>query len=203
MLTLEQGSRAVQWARGAVEAAARGQRLPEGLEGTDGIYGRPAGVFVTLKRSGLLRGCIGIPEPRMALARALGEAARGAAREDPRFPPLSPGELEDLEVEVTVLSPPVALEGAPRDYPKRVEVGRHGLLVRRGPRGGLLLPQVPVEQGWDAEEFLCQTCMKAGLPPDAWLAEGTRVSVFEGRVFSQPGPRLDVREVFLKAGGTC
>jgi len=105
----------------------------------------------------------------------------------------------EIIVEVTVLTPPERIEAKPVDLPKHVEIGRHGLMIKRGPYSGLLLPQVAVEFGFDAEEFLSQTCMKAGLPPDCWLIEGTEVYRFEGQIFKEVEPRGDVREVDLKS----
>jgi AmmeMemoRadiSam system protein A len=141
-----------------------------------------SGAFVTLRgrRGGELRGCIGSIEPRAPLHEAVAEAAIAAALEDPRFPPVTRAELVDLRLDVSVLSPlaPIA--------PEAVEVGRHGLLVRHQGRGGLLLPQVATEQGWDRQTLLEQTCRKAGLPRDAWREPGCRLLGFEAQVFEEP-----------------
>ncbi len=138
----------------------------------------PRGAFVTLKRHGQLRGCIGQIEGRWPLAQTVSRMALAAAFQDPRFPPVTPDEWDDLELEISVLSPLVKLED-----PAQVRVGTHGLYVRKGSRGGLLLPQVAVEQGWDRETFLRQTCRKAGLPPDAWRDADTELFVFTADVF--------------------
>lgn len=125
-----------------------------------------------------LRGCIGFPYPVKPLAEAVQEAAVGAALQDPRFPPLRAEELSALEIEISVLTPPKSLE------PSQVKVGVHGLIVSRGGRSGLLLPQVAMEYGWDAPTFLAQTCLKAGLPKDAWRKDA-ELSAFEAQVFSE------------------
>lgn len=138
-----------------------------------------SGVFVTLKACGELRGCLGTLECRGGLAVEVARCAARAAAEDPRFPPVHASELFQLRVEISVLGPLEAI------HPVRVEdvsIGRHGLVVERQPRRGLLLPQVAVEWGWTGEEFLAQTCAKAGLPADAWR-NGARVFRFEAEVF--------------------
>jgi len=139
----------------------------------------PKGVFVTLKKRGELRGCIGFIEPVAPLSQALIRAAIYAATEDPRFPPVGPAELKDLEVEVSVLTPLKEVAN-----PAQVQVGRHGLVISRGGQRGLLLPQVPVENGWDRETYLREGCLKAGLPPDAWK-KGAKMEVFEAIVFHE------------------
>jgi len=138
---------------------------------------RPGGAFVTLKRGGELRGCIGTFRESDPIYRAVAEMGRAAAAEDPRFPRVTPEEVPELGVEISVLTPlrPVA-------DPAEVEVGRHGVCVVEGVRRGVLLPQVAVEWGWDRETFLDQTCRKAGLPPDAWR-HGAQILVFEAEVF--------------------
>jgi len=135
------------------------------------------GAFVTLKKSGELRGCIGFIEPVASLSETVIQTAIYAASEDPRFTPVTPEEVSDLEYEISVLTPPQKI-----DNPGRVQVGKHGLIIAMGKNRGVLLPQVPVENNWDRETFLCQACLKAGLPPDAWK-KGAEISVFEAIVF--------------------
>ena len=135
------------------------------------------GAFVTLKKRGSLRGCIGFIEPVFPLYEAIIRGAIYAASQDPRFPAVSRDELRDLEFEISVLTPPVRI-----DDPRRVEVGRHGLVISQGENRGLLLPQVAVENDWNRETFLDQACVKAGLPPDAWK-KGAEISIFEAIVF--------------------
>jgi len=192
MLSDEDGQRAVRYARRVIARHVRGDEIPD-LDADEPFTAR-AGVFVTLNRhpSGDLRGCIGIPEPSMQLAAALREAATSATR-DPRFPPLQAEELDDVTVEVTVLTPPEKIEvDNPRSYPSCIRVGRDGLIAERQGRRGLLLPQVPVQQDWDAETFVSQTCWKAGLPHDAWLNDDTRLYRFQGEVYRETEPHGDV-----------
>ena len=138
-----------------------------------------AGAFVTLKMKGQLRGCIGYPEPERPLLDVVEHCAVSAAISDPRFPPLSPAEWDDVYLELSVLGP---IE--PVDHISEVVIGRDGLIVELGRRRGLLLPQVAVEWKWDAEQFAAQTCIKAGLPPDAWQ-KGAKLFKFEAEVFSE------------------
>jgi AmmeMemoRadiSam system protein A len=134
------------------------------------------GAFTTLYYRGALRGCVGYVFPVSSLYRIVAESARGAAFEDTRFPPVTRQEALDLEVSLSILSVPEPIT------PDAVEVGRHGLLVSLGANRGLLLPQVPVEQGWDRVTFLEQTCRKAGLPEDAWQT-GATLKAFTAEVF--------------------
>jgi AmmeMemoRadiSam system protein B/AmmeMemoRadiSam system protein A len=135
------------------------------------------GAFVTLKRKGELRGCIGFIEPVASLWETVIQTAIYAATEDTRFTPVRPEELRDLEVEISVLTPLKKI-----DNPRLVQVGKHGLIIAMGRNRGVLLPQVPVENNWDRETFLGQACLKAGLPADAWK-KGAEISVFEAIVF--------------------
>ncbi len=134
------------------------------------------GVFTTLYSHGKLRGCVGYALPIMPLYRAVADTARAAAFEDARFTPLTKDEATELKVSLSVLSRLVPI------LPEAVEVGRHGLLISEGRCRGLLLPQVPVEHGWDRETFLGQTCRKAGLPEDAWRQNAT-IEAFTAEVF--------------------
>jgi len=137
------------------------------------------GAFVTLRKNGELRGCIGFIEAAAPLCRTVVQAAVFAAVEDTRFPPVQARELEALEIEISVLSPLREITD-----PGTVEVGKHGLVIERGENRGLLLPQVPVENGWGRRTFLEQACVKAGLPPGSWR-KGTRIFVFEAIVFHE------------------
>ncbi|HUU52137.1 MAG TPA: AmmeMemoRadiSam system protein B [Candidatus Heimdallarchaeota archaeon] len=135
------------------------------------------GAFVTLKKKGELRGCIGFIEPVLPLHQTIVQATIYAASKDTRFPPVSPSELKDIELEISVLTPFKKI-----DDPREVDVGKHGLIIAKGNRRGLLLPQVPVENRWSREMFLQQTCQKAGLPRDAWRS-GAEIYTFEAIVF--------------------
>lgn len=136
------------------------------------------GAFVTLTIDGRLRGCIGNLQGSGELWRTIWDMARAAAFSDPRFPPIDAAEFERTAWEISILSP---IEPCP-DV-NEIVVGRHGLIMQRGPHSGLLLPQVPVEQGWNREQFLRQTCVKAGLPADSWRMAGTNIYWFEAEVF--------------------
>jgi hypothetical protein len=163
-------------ARRAVETYVRDKRVIEPEASTPKLL-EPRAVFVTLTEGGELRGCIGFTEALMPLAQAVVQGAVYAACRDPRFSPVAVSELGRLNYEVSVLTPLRRI-----DDPRVVQVGRHGLVVSRGEFRGLLLPQVATENGWDREEFLAQTCLKAGLPRDAWK-RGVEIFVFEAIVF--------------------
>ena len=143
---------------------------------------RPGRAFVTLRRGAALRGCIGHVGAALPLGEVVRRMALLAATEDPRFPPVRGDELGELQIEISVLSEPVRLETVD---PAFIEPGRDGVVVRRGHRQGLLLPQVATEQGWDAEGLLAAVCRKAGLPDDAWRRRGSEVYVFQADVFGE------------------
>jgi len=197
MLTIDEGRRAVSLAREALTAyVERKERIkPNDLPPT---FGEKAGVFVTLHEDGELRGCIGYPEPVMELGRAIVDSAINAGTKDPRFPRVRPEELSGIEIEVTILSPPRPYDVRNRDLPGAVKIGKHGLIVKRGMWSGLLLPQVATEWEFDPVDFLCQTCLKAGLPPDSWIDEETEVLYFEGKVFAEVAPGGEVVEKELE-----
>jgi AmmeMemoRadiSam system protein A len=169
----------IEIARAAVTAAITG--CPAGAPRPHHLTQRPgaSGAFVTLKRDGRLRGCIGTLECRLPLADEIARVAVSAACEDPRFDRLRAAELDDLDVEVSILGPLEAID--PHD-PAAIVIGLHGLVVEQGRRRGLLLPQVAIEWGWDREQFLAQTCTKAGLAPDRWR-RGATVYRFAAHVF--------------------
>jgi len=147
----------------------------------------------------MLRGCIGFPYPVKRLDEAIIDSAISAAVRDPRFPPLNRGELNEITVEVTVLTPPENIDSRPVERPKHIKIGQDGLMIKKGVFSGLLLPQVAVEHNFDEEEFLTQTCLKAGLPPDCWLDEDTEVYVFRGQIFEETEPYGGVVEKDLKS----
>ena len=145
-----------------------------------------AGVFVTLNNADGLRGCIGFPMPDKKLSHGIIDAAIAAATEDPRFSPVKINELSDIMFEVTVLTPPVEITVTdPMEYLEKIKVGRDGLIIRNSFSSGLLLPQVPVEYGWNVEEFLQHTCEKAGLEKDTWKNEKVKIEKFEGIVYKE------------------
>ncbi|MEM3005761.1 MAG: TIGR00296 family protein [Candidatus Bathyarchaeia archaeon] len=200
-LTLEEGEYLVKLARRAIETRLKTGEAIRPSSASEKLT-RRCGVFVTLNRvedgAHILRGCIGFPYPVMPLAEAVVEAALGAAFEDPRFHPVSSDEMGHIAVEVSVLTPPETIKVEdPSEYPGKIVIGRDGLMVGRGVRRGLLLPQVAVEWGWDAEEFLTNCCLKAGLPPDAWLDKRTEVSRFQAIIFAEERPGGAVKKVSL------
>ena len=134
---------------------------------------------MTLHKRGELRGCIGHIEPTEPIGRVVPRCAVAACSSDSRFPPVAAGELDVIDIEISLLGPLEAIAG-----PQEISVGRHGLVVERGWRRGLLLPQVAAEWGWDAETLLSHTCLKAGLAHDAWR-KGAQVWRFEAEVFSE------------------
>ena len=201
MLSLEEGTQATRLARDTVELYVRTAKEPS--PDLTGPFKEKRGVFVTLHTypSEDLRGCIGIPHPVMALQDAIVSAAVSATR-DPRFPPLATGELDTIIVELTVLTPPERIKVShPKEYVDRVVIGRDGLIVEQGIYKGLLLPQVPLEQGWDVEEFLSHTCLKAGLLPDTWCDPLTKIYSFGGQIFTETQPHGEIQERHLNGSG--
>jgi uncharacterized protein (TIGR00296 family) len=192
MLSLEEGTLAVKTARKVIEDYVKAGRVP--VVELPGSFNGLSGVFVTLKKEGELRGCIGYPYPSLPLGRALVDAAIQAATEDPRFPRVRSSELDHIVVEVTLLTEPKLLGVKPLDRPRHIKIGRDGIIVERGLYRGLLLPQVPVEYGWSPEEFLEYGCMKAGISPDMWVDESTKVYTFQGQIFQEKAPRGEVVE---------
>jgi AmmeMemoRadiSam system protein A len=169
--------RLLDLARRALEARVRGTSPP--AVGSTGVLALRRGAFVTIHRRGSLRGCLG----RLTLDTPLGQTivhlAGVVADSDPRFAPVAPGELAELDIEISVLTPEREITAI-----EEIEVGRHGLIVEDGRHRGLLLPQVASEHGWSRETFLDQTCLKAGLPAKAWK-KGARILVFEAQVFGE------------------
>jgi hypothetical protein len=182
MLAEEQKKRVLNLARESIETYLENKK-PVFHEK---FLSEKQGVFVTIKIADQLRGCIGFPEPVYALGKAIIEAARASAFSDPRFPPLGKSELKDARIEVSVLTKPKEIRAdEPEDYVKKIKVGEDGLIVRGRGRDGLLLPQVAAELGWDAKEFLQQTCIKAGLPADAWKDPDTKIFKFQADILSE------------------
>ncbi len=180
--SLTEGARAdlLRLARAALAAHFRGDRPPRLGSDRAATFGEARGLFVTLKREGRLRGCIGTLAPTGDLTRAVTEYALRAALEDPRFAPLGADELEGCTIEISVLGAPREIE-APAD----IEIGADGLILEAGGHRGLLLPQVATEWGFTAERFLAEVSRKAGLPEDAWRGGRARVWAFRAEVFSE------------------
>jgi len=194
-LTQEEGEFLVKLARRAAEQYLRTGEILKMPKNVPPKLKEHCGVFVTInsvKQDGghELRGCIGFPYPTSMLAKAVIESAISSAAQDPRFFPMKAEELDQVVFEVSVLTPPEAVEVKnPQEYCSQIKVGRDGLIVERTYCKGLLLPQVPVEWNWDEEAFLCQCCMKAGLPPDSWLLKGTKVYKFQAIIYEEVSPR--------------
>jgi hypothetical protein len=201
-LTGEEGKFLINLARNTVKQYLENGKAPKPPKETPKKLFEHCGVFVTINslRNGEkeLRGCIGYPYPTSPLVEAVIDNAVNAATEDPRFEPLSRAELEKVVFEVSVLTPPEPVEAKnPKEYLDKIKVGEDGLIVERGPYKGLLLPQVPVEWGWCEEEFLCQCCMKAGLPPDTWLTKDAKIYKFKAIVFDEESPCGEVKRLNL------
>ena len=198
LLTKEEGDNAVHLARDTIEVFLDNGSVPSLSDVVlPDIFSEKRGVFVTLTKQGMLRGCIGYPYPISSLGDAIIDSAISAATRDPRFPPVDVSEMDDIVVEVTVLTQPELINVQPHELPEIIEIGKHGLIVKEGYNQGLLLPQVAPENDFDEVEFLNHTCLKAGLPPDAWCS-GADVYWFEGQIFNESVPRGDVVEENFK-----
>ena len=178
LLDREEQEKLLKIARVSIENALRKKENPEFTDISDNLK-KLGGVFVTLNKQGRLRGCIGFPEAVLPLYQAVSQAAVSAALKDYRFPPVTQKELSDIEIEISALSPLEKISDV-----EKVEVGRHGLVIRKGIYSGLLLPQVPVEYGWDRTEFLERICEKAGLPRGAWRGN-VELYIFTAQVFHE------------------
>jgi uncharacterized protein (TIGR00296 family) len=198
-LDQNEGEFLVKHARKAVEEYLKTGGRIRTTETSESLQ-NPCGVFVTINsvKDGKkqLRGCIGHPYPTAPLIQAVIESAISASTQDPRFNRVSIHELDNVVFEVSIMTPPQKLEVKnPMEYLTRIKIGIHGLIVERGMSKGLLLPQVAVEWNWDEEEFLCQCCGKAGLPPDCWLMSGTNIHKFDCIIAQELTPNGPVRIV--------
>jgi uncharacterized protein (TIGR00296 family) len=193
MLTLDEGKVAVRLAKEALTSYIEKKVLIE-PKSLPPVFDEKRGVFVTIHEEGELRGCIGYPQPILPLGKAIVDSAINACSRDPRFPCVRPSELKRVEIEVTILTKPEPYDVPKNQLPELVRIGKDGLIVARGMHSGLLLPQVAPEWGFDPIEFLSQTCLKAGLPPDAWIDEDTEVQHFEAQIFAEVAPGREVIE---------
>lgn len=186
MLTNEEGNFLVKLARKSIETYLNDKKILDVPENTPDTLKEEMGVFVTLDHDGLLRGCIGYPEPIKPLVNALIEVAISAAVQDPRFPPVTSIELNELHLEVSVLTKPRLIEVDESSmYPENIKIGEDGLIVESDFNRGLLLPQVAVEWKWDEKDFLTNTCIKAGLNPDCWLDQNVKIHKFQSQIFKE------------------
>ncbi|MEL9939464.1 MAG: TIGR00296 family protein [Ignisphaera sp.] len=194
-LTLEDGVYLVKLARRAIEEyIKKGIKLEPDRDANKKFLKRGMS-FVTIERivgsnEKELRGCIGFLQPISSLARVVIESAIAAATEDPRFPPLREEELNEIVIEVSILSPPKPVKNPLNE----IVIGRHGIIVSRGWNSGTLLPQVPIDYCWDVETFLAEGCLKAGLEPDCWYDPKTKIFVYESKVFYEEKPYGNVKE---------
>ncbi len=198
-VTLPEAAILVRAARGVVTDMLNGVELPwekyfKELSKYDKFKVK-RGVFTSIYQfpSHELRGCIGFPYPDLELYKAVVFSALRAAFEDPRFPPLEKDELDEVVFELSILSPPEKLRvSSPLEYPKKIVVGKHGLILRYRDSSALLLPQVPLEYGWDSIEFLNHLAMKAGYTPDIWLDPAAEIYVFTAEVYIEKKPNGEV-----------
>ena len=201
-LSLQEGKFLIDLARNAVREYLEKGKIIKPPESTPRKLFENCGVFVTINKlkngTKKLRGCIGYPYPTNPLVEAVVDSAINAATQDPRFYPLSSAELRQVIFEVSVLTPPEEVRvDNPKDYLSKIKVGQDGLIIERGIYKGLLLPQVPVEWEWCEEEFLCQCCIKAGLPPDSWLTKDTKIYKFQAIIFEEEKPKGEVQRLHI------
>lgn len=199
MVSDELGERLVKLARAVIESDLG---LPTKVDKNIEAGEVRRGVFVTLYSSEAreLRGCMGIPTPRMSVVDGTIYAARLAAFHDPRFPPLTRSEVDEVLIELTLLTEPELISAQPRtSLPSLIKIGADGLIIEADEGAGLLLPQVPVEYGWSAEEFLMHLCIKAGLRPADWLRSDVRIYRFNAEIFEEETPRGKVKRLRLPA----
>jgi hypothetical protein len=190
MLSLEEGRFLIRFARAAVEKHFHKGKIVLEKNGKK-ILSKKRGVFVTIKTfpESNLRGCIGFPYPTLPLGEAIQRAAISSAFEDPRFPPIEKEELSKIVFEISVLTEPDLIPVKyPKEYLKKIKIGKDGLIIQSGPFSGLLLPQVPVEYKWGVQEFLDSLCMKAGLSPECLHDKTTKIWKFQAQIFSEEKP---------------
>ena len=196
-LTEQEGKFLINLARNTVTEYLRSGKILKPPKETPQKMYEQCGVFVTIStiqegEKGL-RGCIGYPYPTSPLVEAVIDSAINASTQDPRFEPMTSDELDKVVFEVSVLTPPESVSVSnPKDYISKIKVGEDGLIIERGYHKGLLLPQVPTEWGWCEEEFLCQCCVKAGLPPDSWLTKDAKISKFKAIIFEEQTPKGEI-----------
>lgn len=194
MLSFKDGRKTVKFAREVIESILTKDDFKS--FNLEKFFNEYLGVFVTIHKfpSYELRGCIGIPKPIMSLKNSITEASKSVIR-DPRFIPLSENELDKIIIEITILTKPEIINAfKPEDYINEIKIGRDGLIIEHGIYSGLLLPQVPVEQGWDINEYLANICLKAGLPPDSWIDKEAKIYKFSGQIFTEVEPKGEIKE---------
>jgi hypothetical protein len=203
--TLEEGEILIKFARDNIEFFLKNDRkIPVAKEIKEKFKDK-YGAFVTLNIHGVsdnsLRGCIGYIEPTYSLYEVIHRVSISSAIEDPRFPSVNLEEMENILIELSILTPPTWIEvNNPEEYFNKIVIGRDGLIAERGVRRGLLLPQVPVdhERNWDVKTFLSHTCSKAWLDPDAWKDLTTKIYSFQAILFEEETPRGKIKRKYLK-----
>lgn len=203
--SLEEGTILIRFARDNIEFFLKNNRkipIPDQIKEK---FADKYGAFVTLNEYNVngnpLRGCIGYIEPTYSLYDVIHRVSISSAIEDPRFPSLTIEEMDKIVIELSILTPPILLKvNDPKDYLKKIVIGRDGLIAERGMRRGLLLPQVPIDQdrNWDVETFLSHTCSKAWLDSNAWKEENTKIYSFQAILFEEEKPRGEVIRKYLK-----
>ena len=201
MLSIKEGEKLVSIARKELQGyfGKRGEVEKWDVSG----FEKKLGVFVSLHSypSKELRGCIGFPVAQMPLWQSIKEATKAAAFEDPRFLPLTKEEIDKIIIEISVLTRPEMIETSekknPEDVLREIEIGKDGLMMEYSGYSGLLLPQVPVEQSWDAEHFLQELCKKAGVSPKTWKNKSCKIYKFQAQIFSEKTPFGEVQEISL------
>ncbi|MFH1240144.1 MAG: TIGR00296 family protein [Candidatus Diapherotrites archaeon] len=192
--SLEDAQKLVKVARKSIEyTLATGQKYKDDIPRK---FLDKRGVFVTLEKfpSGELRGCIGFPEPVMPLWLGVIEAASSAAFSDTRFQQIDTHELDEITIEISVLTVPEEITVSKGRIAKHIEIGKDGLIIRKGYQSGLLLPQVGFEYNWTPEEFLQHTCQKAGLKSEAWKDDDTQIFKFQAQIFHEVKPNGEIEE---------
>ena len=196
---LEDGKKLLRFARENIESYLKNNRriiVPDDIKNK---FGDKYGAFVTLNKFNVsgnpLRGCIGYIEPKFALYDTIHRVSVSSAVEDPRFPSVNIEEMDDIIIELSILTPPKLIEvNDPSEYIQKIVIGRDGLIAEQGMRRGLLLPQVPVDHGrnWNVETFLDHTCQKAWLSSDAWKDKNTNIYSFQAILFEEKEPRGEI-----------
>lgn len=202
--SLEEGITLLNFTRENIEFYLKNDRripIPDKIKEK---FSNKYGAFVTLNRYNVsgnpLRGCIGYIEPTYSLYDVIHKVSISSATEDPRFPSVSLDEMDNIVIELSILTPPKLLEvDDPKEYIGKIVIGRDGLIAEKGMRRGLLLPQVPVDHGrnWDVETFLSQTCSKAWLDSNAWKEKSTKIYSFQAILFEEKEPRGEVVRKYL------
>ncbi len=202
--SLEKGIILVRFARENIEFFLKNNRKIPVPDRIKEEFADNYGAFVTLNKYNVsgnpLRGCIGYIEPTYSLYDVIHRVSISAAIEDPRFLSVTIEEMDNIVIELSILTPPKLIEvNDPKDYINKIVIGRDGLIAERGMRRGLLLPQVPIDQGrnWDVETFISHTCSKAWLDSNAWKKKDTKIYSFQAILFEEEKPRGDVIRKYL------